>query len=88
MSALIFAQKLIQLESTDSTNSYANRLLSEKEVSEGTVISALEQTAGKGQHGNSWSSSPNENLTFSIVLRPAFLRAKEQFSLTMFASLG
>lgn len=37
---------------------------------EGTVIQSLEQTRGRGRHGNEWTS-PIGNLYMSLVLRPA-----------------
>lgn len=37
---------------------------------EGTVVIAEQQTSGKGRLGRPWIASPNENLTFSIILRP------------------
>lgn len=78
----------IHLNSTDSTNSHAMRLLSVQELTEGTVFSAGFQTAGRGQPGKNWLSLPNENLLFSVILRPHFLRAEEQFSLILFLSLA
>lgn len=57
----------IWLDSVDSTNSYALRQL--PELASGTVIAAREQTAGRGQRGNTWFSEPGKNLTFSIVLK-------------------
>ncbi|MBP5373827.1 MAG: biotin--[acetyl-CoA-carboxylase] ligase [Bacteroidales bacterium] len=53
--------------SLDSTNSEALRHL--WEIPSGTVIAAREQTAGRGQRGNSWLSAPGDNLTFSVVLK-------------------
>jgi len=38
-------------------------------VKEGLVIQALQQSAGKGRHGNQWNS-PAGNLYMSILLRP------------------
>lgn len=37
---------------------------------EGLAIQALQQTKGRGRHGNSWSS-PMGNLYLSVLLRPA-----------------
>ena len=37
----------------------------------GTLITADEQTAGRGRLGRVWHAAPGENLTFSVVLRPA-----------------
>lgn len=38
-------------------------------VAEGTVIQSLEQTCGRGRHGNEWTS-PMGNLYLSLVLHP------------------
>jgi len=73
--------RLIRLASVGSTNDYARSLLRTESLPEWTVVAAREQTAGRGQHGNSWTSSPGENLTCSVVLRPVFLRAPDQFRL-------
>lgn len=58
---------IIWLDSVDSTNSEALRRL--PELPSGTVLAAREQTAGRGQRGNTWFSEPGKNLTFSIVLK-------------------
>jgi BirA family biotin operon repressor/biotin-[acetyl-CoA-carboxylase] ligase len=39
-------------------------------ASEGQVLVAEEQTAGRGRVGRSWSSEPGASLTFSVLLRP------------------
>ena len=54
-------------DTLDSTNSEALRRLGE--IPSGTVIAAREQTAGRGQRGNSWFAEAGQNLTFSIVLK-------------------
>ena len=88
---------IIWLGSTDSTNEEARRRISD--IDNLSVLSALEQTAGRGQRGNKWSSAPGENLTFSIILKfrtdgiqeTAFLpaiKAYDQFMLTEIASLS
>lgn len=84
----LFGQPHIHLGVTDSTNSHAMRLLSEGELAEGTVISAGFQSAGRGQAGNSWSSFANENLLFSLILKPSFLEVRSQFDLSKMISLG
>ena len=58
---------VIWLDTIDSTNSEALRRLPELES--GTVLAAREQTAGRGQRGNTWFTEPGKNLTFSIVLK-------------------
>ncbi len=37
---------------------------------EGLVLSADEQTAGRGRHQRKWQSSPGEDLLFSVLFRP------------------
>src|SRR5690349_1201587 len=55
---------------TESTNSDA-KMLAAAGCTEGTLVIAEEQTAGRGRHGRTWHSRPGENLTFSFVLRPS-----------------
>ena len=61
-----------------STNDEARR----QEFRHGGIVQAEEQTAGRGQRGNSWESQPGLNLTFSLVLEPVFLPAEQQFLLS------
>ena len=88
---------IIWLESVDSTNSEAKRRLSD--IDNLSVLSSLSQSEGRGQKGNKWSSTPGENLTFSIVLKFGAevmdkslisfqVAAKEQFVLTEITSLS
>lgn len=79
---------IIRLDTVDSTNNYAANLLKLSTVSEGTVITAQEQTQGRGQRGASWSSSAGENLLCSIVLYPRSIRPDEQFSLSQTVALA
>lgn len=74
-------------DSLESTNKYCEAL-DLAEVEDFTCYWALEQTAGIGQRGNHWHSAPGQNLTFSLVLHPAFLPAARQFCLTQALSLG
>lgn len=71
----------------DSTNLLAAKLLSE-DCREGTVVMADSQTKGKGQQNNSWESEPNKNITFTVIFKPTFLKAEDQFLLSKVVSLG
>jgi BirA family biotin operon repressor/biotin-[acetyl-CoA-carboxylase] ligase len=53
-------------------------------ASEGVLIIADDQTKGRGRRGRSWHSRPGENLTFSLLLRPA-LPARDVAPLTLLA---
>jgi BirA family transcriptional regulator, biotin operon repressor / biotin---[acetyl-CoA-carboxylase] ligase len=54
---------------TDSTNTRA-RELAAAGAPHGTVVTADEQTAGRGRQGRSWTSPPGAALLYSAVLRP------------------
>lgn len=74
-------------DTLDSTNNYC-KLLDPKTVEEFMVVCACCQTAGIGQQGNVWVSEPYKNLTFSIILKPSFLLASEQYLLTMMLAVA
>ena len=52
------------------------------------VVSADEQTAGKGMGSNGWESEAGRNLTFSVALDVRFLPAERQFLLSEAVPLG
>lgn len=54
---------------TDSTNDRA-RELAAAGAPDGTVVTAAEQTAGRGRHGRRWSAPPGSALLCSVILRP------------------
>ena len=55
---------VIWLDTIDSTNSEALRRL--PELPSGTVLSAREQTAGRGQRGNTWFARGRTSLSLSF----------------------
>ncbi len=61
-------QRMYVVESLDSTNDYLKEL-ARSGASEGTVVIAREQTAGKGRLGRAWVS-PVGGAWFSFLLRP------------------
>ncbi len=75
--------RVVCLPTTRSTNDEARR----PEYVHGDIVLAEEQTAGRGQRGNSWESTPGCNLTFSLILEPTFLPAENQFYLSETACL-
>jgi BirA family biotin operon repressor/biotin-[acetyl-CoA-carboxylase] ligase len=54
---------------TDSTNSRA-RELAESAAPGGIVVTATEQTAGRGRQGRSWTAPAGGALLYSAILRP------------------
>jgi BirA family transcriptional regulator, biotin operon repressor / biotin---[acetyl-CoA-carboxylase] ligase len=54
---------------TDSTNARARELV-EAGAPHGLVVTAAEQTAGRGRQGRTWTAPPGKALLYSAVLRP------------------
>lgn len=71
------------IDRCDSTNAAISR-----EAPHGFALMALEQTAGRGQRGNSWEAEPGKNITLSLMLRPRELEATRQFEVSEAVALG
>lgn len=85
---LFFGKKIVYLPTCHSTNDIAAELVRSGKATEGTVIIADEQTAGRGQHGTNWLANRGQNFTFSLVLMPTFLTLNEHFLLSQAIALG
>lgn len=85
---MIIGHPILAFDTLESTNKTAAELLNLSKVQHGAVILAREQTAGRGQRGRSWVSQPGVDLTMSVVLKPARLRADEQFALGKVVALA
>jgi len=81
-------QPFIIVPKVDSSNNYAIDRLQSGEAEHGTVYFALEQNAGKGQRGKSWSSLPNENVIMSAIIQPSGLLVDQQFQLSVAVALS
>jgi BirA family transcriptional regulator, biotin operon repressor / biotin---[acetyl-CoA-carboxylase] ligase len=55
--------------------------------SDGLVVAAESQTAGRGRHGRSWVSPPRRNLLFSVLLRDSDCRLGDE-AVTILAGLA
>jgi BirA family biotin operon repressor/biotin-[acetyl-CoA-carboxylase] ligase len=58
----------VHLRRTDSTNDRA-RELALADAPHGTLVTAAEQTAGRGRQGRRWSAPPGSALLMSLLLR-------------------
>ncbi len=58
----------LHLRRTDSTNARA-RALASAGAPHGTLVTAAEQTDGRGRQGRTWSAPPGRALLMSLVLR-------------------
>lgn len=78
----------IHLDSVDSTNNYAANLLRLSPPPDGTVITTLDQTSGKGQRGSVWLSSKGENLLSSFIVYPKSCNHENSFILSQLTALA
>ena len=62
---------IIFFESIPSTNTFLKKNISS--IKDGTVVIALNQTAGKGTRNRKWISKAGSSLTFSLLLKVEFL---------------
>lgn len=69
LSTQCFGKTFKLLSSCGSTNDEIT-LCANQGQPEGLVIAALQQTSGRGRRGRIWYSSDEENLYFSLLLRP------------------
>ena len=67
-----------RLYEVPSTNSYLAQLCKESKAKEFHTVITDDQTAGRGQRGNTWESECGKNLTFSTVLYPTALEAMDR----------
>ena len=81
-------RKIHHFNQLTSTNAFAEELLLNGQLAEGTMIVASAQTLGKGTGNNTWESEPGKNLLCSIILFPDFLPAENQFHLNKAVSLA
>ena len=76
------------LDICPSTNSLAFQEALNEELPEGFAWIAGHQTAGRGQRGNTWSAEPNQNLTFSLLIKPSPTLFDKQFFLSKAIAIG
>lgn len=72
--------KYIYMEEVDSTNDVLRRYEGREEM---VVVWTDFQHAGRGQGENHWESERGKNLTFSILIHPDNVLAREQYVISM-----
>ena len=73
-------------EVVDSTNLLA-RNLAQQGAAEGTVVTAGQQTAGRGRRGRTWLSPPDTSIYMSLILRPQ-IKPEQASMLTLVMGLS
>ena len=61
--------KLIKLDAIDSTNEFLKGISTQQDLENFTVVTAENQTNGKGQMGAVWNSEVGKNLIMSVLVK-------------------
>ncbi|TYB75756.1 biotin--[acetyl-CoA-carboxylase] ligase [Bizionia myxarmorum] len=79
---------IIKLDATDSTNSYLRALSIKAPLEDYTVVTAKQQTSGRGQRGTTWESDSGKNLMFSVFKDVSFIKFRDNFYISLVTSLA
>jgi len=79
--------ELLFLDKTPSTNQFLLNRLMEADTESGLGVVSFHQSEGRGQKGNHWLSEPGKNISYSLLIKPDFIPARNQFLLSEFVSL-
>ncbi|MDD5149435.1 MAG: biotin--[acetyl-CoA-carboxylase] ligase [Flavobacterium sp.] len=80
--------KLIKLDAIDSTNEFLKGLSSNQILENFTVVSAENQSKGKGQMGSVWTSEPSKNLIMSVLVKDFLTDSGRIFNVNIAVSLA
>jgi BirA family biotin operon repressor/biotin-[acetyl-CoA-carboxylase] ligase len=87
LSSALVGQTIERYAEVGSTNDLA-RQQARAGHSEGLVILADRQTAGRGRAGRTWAAPAGSSLLLSLLLRPSWLPPVDSFALTMLAGVA
>jgi BirA family biotin operon repressor/biotin-[acetyl-CoA-carboxylase] ligase len=79
--------KLIKLDAIDSTNEFLKGLSNKQELENFTVVTAENQTKGKGQMGAVWASEARKNLILSVLVKDFLSDICQIYNLNIIVSL-
>lgn len=74
---------IIKLDAINSTNDYLKKLLQRQFVENFTIVTAENQTNGRGQMGSQWNVEEGKNLTFSVLVKDLLLEINHIFHLNV-----
>ena len=79
---------IIKLDAIDSTNDFLKELSSKNDLQNFTVVTANNQTNGKGQMGAEWISESGKNLIVSILIKDLLNNIDQIFDLNIAIALS
>jgi BirA family biotin operon repressor/biotin-[acetyl-CoA-carboxylase] ligase len=80
--------KVIKLDAIDSTNEFLKGLSCTQDVENFTIVTAENQTKGKGQIGSEWDSEMGKNLTMSVFIKDYLSDVNQIFVLNIGVALA
>ena len=79
---------IIKLNAIGSTNDWLKNKLQSGNCHDGDVVWTMNQTKGRGQHSNVWSSDSQKNITFSVFKRFSGLNSYDSFLINCAVTLA
>lgn len=79
---------IIKLDATPSTNDFLKALLTNQFVENFTVVTAENQTSGRGQMGAKWEVESGKNLTFSVLIKDVLTGINSIFHLNVLVAVS
>lgn len=80
--------KLIKLDAIDSTNDFLKGLSASQELENFTVVTAENQTKGRGQMGAVWNSEKSKNLIMSVFVKDLLVGLDSIYQLNIATALS
>jgi BirA family biotin operon repressor/biotin-[acetyl-CoA-carboxylase] ligase len=80
--------RVIKLDAIDSTNEFLKQLDAAENLENFTVVTAENQTKGKGQMGSVWDSEVGKNLVMSVLLKNIIIDVNAIFTLNIAVALA
>jgi len=80
--------QLIKLDAIDSTNDFLKTMAANPDTSNFTVVTAENQTKGKGQMGAAWNSEIGKNLIMSVLIKEVLTNIADVFDLNIVVALS
>ena len=79
---------IIKLNAIGSTNDWLKNKLQSGNCHDGDIVWTMNQTKGRGQHSNVWSSDSQKNITFSVFKRFSGLNSDDSFLINCAVTLA
>jgi len=79
--------QLIKLDAIDSTNEFLKGLSNNQILENFTIVTAKNQTNGKGQMGAIWNSDPGKNLIMSVLVGNFITDINQLFTINIVVSI-